>query len=87
MNGAEYERLADIEVEAVEPERHGFTLVGEGPDHAGYRVELRFEMPLDPRTRSVVGELLSQSGLVISRRAPARLAGGLKTRRERAHHR
>ncbi len=79
----EFERLADIEVEAVRPDVRGFTLTGQGPDHAEYRLDVHFDLPIDARTRAVLGELLSHSGLTISRRwlapaAPAR-------RRDRAH--
>jgi len=74
MGHPEYQPLAEIEVEAVRPERHGFTLTGQGPDHAEYQLDLQFDLPLDPRTRSVLGELLSHSGLTISRRAPSRRA-------------
>jgi len=73
MDGSEYEPLAEIEVDQVKPERQGFTLSGQGPDNSEYQLDLRFEMPLDQRTRTVLGELLSQSDLIISRRAPARL--------------
>jgi len=78
-----YQRLADIEVEAVRPDVQGFTLTGQGPDHAEYRLDVHFDLPIDARTRAVLGELLSHSGLTISRRgvepaAPAR-------RRDRAH--
>jgi hypothetical protein len=65
------EHLAQIEIDAVTPLRQGFTLTGQGQDRAEYRLDLHFELPLDPRTRTVLGELLSQSDLVISRRAPA----------------
>ncbi len=85
MNGPEYEPLAEIEVDAVKPEGQGFTLMGQGPDHAEYQLDLRFEMPLDPRTRTVLGELLSHSDLTISRRPPGGLAAALRARRERAH--
>lgn len=64
----EYEPFAEIEVDQVKPERQGFTLSGQGPDHAEYQLDLRFEMPLDPRTRAVLGELLSHSDLTITRR-------------------
>lgn len=84
MDRAEYQRIAEIEVDGVEPERQGFTLTGEGADRAQYRLDLKFEMPLDPRTRTVLGELLSHSGLTISRRAGG-VAGPLSARRERAH--
>jgi len=51
--------------------------------------DLRFEMPLDPRTRTVLGELLSHSDLTISRRAPggSALAQALRQRRNRAPQR
>jgi hypothetical protein len=84
MDRADYQRIAEIEVDAVEPERHGFTLTGQGADRAQYRLDLRFEMPLDPRTRTVLGELLSHSGLTISRRVGG-LPGSVGGQRERAH--
>ena len=85
MDGLPYEPLAEIEVEAVKPERQGFTLTGQGPDHAQYQLDLRFEMPLDTRTRTVLGELLSHSDLIISRRAPEALVTALRARREGVH--
>lgn len=85
MDGPPYEPLAEIEVDAVKPERQGFTLTGQGPDHAQYQLDLRFEMPLDTRTRTVLGELLSHSDLIISRRAPEALVSALRARREGAH--
>jgi hypothetical protein len=68
-----YQPVATIEVDAVLPSDRGFTLTGQGvpPDRGVYRLELRFELPLDPRTRTVLGELLSQSGLSLSRRDTA----------------
>ena len=84
MDHPEYQPLADIEVEAVKPERQGFTLTGQGRDRAEYQLDLHFEMPLDPRTRAALGELLAHSELTISRRVPGG-AGALRTRRERAH--
>jgi hypothetical protein len=61
-------RVAVVEVEAVRPGPQGFILDGRGADRADYRLELEFEMPLDPRTRSVLGELLTQSEWKLSRR-------------------
>ncbi len=87
MDGSEYEPLAEIEVDQVKPERQGFTLSGQGPDNSEYQLDLRFEMPLDPRTRTVLGELLSHSDLIISRRAPGALAQALRQRRNRAPQR
>jgi hypothetical protein len=69
MGEREYEPLAEIEVDTVRPGQHGFTLRGEGEDRAEYQLELRFEMPLDAQTRTVLAELLSHSGLAIARRA------------------
>jgi hypothetical protein len=64
-----YQPIATVEIDAVTPSERGFTLTGRGSDRAGYRLDVHFELPLDPRTRSVLGELLSQSDLTISRRA------------------
>jgi hypothetical protein len=73
MNRTAFQPLADIEIDAVTPAPHGFTLTGQGggPDHAEYRLDVQFDVPLDPRTRTVLGELLAQSELTISRRVPA----------------
>src|SRR2546430_13038240 len=43
MNRPQYEPLAQIEVDAARPEPQGFTLTGQGPDHAEYQLDLRFE--------------------------------------------
>ena len=81
MERPEFQPLAVVEVDAVRPERQGFTLTGLGPDRAEYQLDLHFEMPLDPRTRAVLGELLSHSELVISRRSPpAALREALRAR-------
>ena len=65
----QYQPVAAIAIDAVTPSNRGFTLSGQGapPARATYRLELRFELPLDPRTRTVLGELLSQSDLTVSR--------------------
>ena len=87
MDRPQYEPLAEIEVDAAKPELQGFTLTGQGPDHTEYQLDLRFEMPLDLRTRTVLGELLSHSDLTISRRSAgvSGIAAALRARRERAH--
>src|SRR5947207_9350762 len=85
MDRPQYEPLAQIEVDAARPEPQGFTLTGQGPDHAEYQLDLRFEMPLDPRTRTVLGELLSHSDLTISRRAPGGSADRKSTRLNSSH--
>jgi hypothetical protein len=59
--------IATIEIDTVTPAPHGFTLSGQGSDRVTYRVEMHFELPLDPRTRTVMGELLSQSYITVSR--------------------
>jgi hypothetical protein len=75
MNRTAFQPLAEIEIDAVSPSPHGFTLTGRGggggPDHAEYRLDVHFDVPLDARTRTVLGELLAQSELAISRRVPA----------------
>jgi hypothetical protein len=68
-SAAAFEALAAVEIDAVTPSEHGFTLTGQGSDGVDYRLDLRFDVRLDPRTRTVLGELLSQSDLTISRRA------------------
>ncbi|HVH09740.1 MAG TPA: hypothetical protein VM736_08080 [Gemmatimonadales bacterium] len=80
-----YERVAEIEVDAARPELQGFTLTGQGVDHAEYQLDLRFEMPLDATTRTVLGELLSHLDLTISRRFGGGLTAALRARREGAH--
>lgn len=86
MNGPEFQRLAEIAVDQVNPEPHGFTLYGqgEGADRAEYRLDVHFDVPFDARTRAVLGELLSQSELTVSRRLPPSL-NAAAGRRDRAH--
>ena len=87
MDRPPYEPVAKIEVDAARPDAQGFTLTGEGLDHVEYQLDLRFEMPLDAKTRTVLGELLSHSDLTISRRSPGDrgLTAALRARREGAH--
>ena len=82
----EFQRLADIEVLAVRPDVQGFTLTGQGSDHADYRLDVHFELPIDARTRAVLGELLSHSDLTVSRRGSESAAPTTPARRrDRAH--
>ena len=67
--------VADVEVSAVHPERSGFVMEGRGADRADYRIQLDLEVPVDQRTRAVLGELLSQSKWRVWRRAPQPLKG------------
>src|SRR5947209_12936852 len=84
MDATKYEPFAEIEVDAARPDPQGFTLTGQGADHAEYQLDLHFGMPLDAKTRSVLGELLSHSDLTISRRAPGALVQALRQRRNPA---
>ena len=63
-----FARVAAVEIDAVGPSQHGFMLSGQGDDGGEYRLAMDFDLRLDPRTRSVLGELLSQSEITISRR-------------------
>jgi len=87
MDPLEYQPIAEIEVEEVRPGQRGFTLTGRGRDRAQYQLGLRFEMPLDSRTRGVLGELLSQAELTIARRAPPPRGTALRPQRQRADRR
>jgi hypothetical protein len=77
--------VTKIAVDEVRPDVHGFVLRGQGDDRAEYRVDLQFELPLDPRTRVVLGELLTQATLGVER-IPAP-SSGLPQRRDKAHNR
>lgn len=68
MDRPGFQSLLEIEIDAVTPSRRGFTLTGQGADRAEYRLDVHFELPLDPRTRKVLGELLTQSDVRIARR-------------------
>lgn len=65
-----YVKVAEVEVDAVHPGRTGFVLAGRGRDRADYRLEMELELPIDQRTRAVLGELLAQSEWRVLRRAP-----------------
>lgn len=64
-----YLKVAEIEVSEVRPDHFGFTLQGRGADRADYRLEWHLDMPIDPRTKSVLGGLLAQSEWRVWRRA------------------
>jgi hypothetical protein len=80
-----YQPLADIAIDEVRPEPGGFTLTGRGRDRGEYRVAVHFDMPLDARTRAVLGELLSQSEVQVARR-PEGVPELRRLRRDRAKH-
>jgi len=69
--GEDFVPVADIEVEAVRPEKGGFVLQGRGADRADYRIEMNLEIPVDRQTQAVLGEILTQSEFKLRRRAPA----------------
>ena len=66
-----YLKVAEIEVNDVRPDQAGFTLQGRGADRAEYRLEWHLDMPVDPRTRAVLGGLLAQSDLRVWRKVGA----------------
>lgn len=72
--------VADVAIEEVLPERSGFVLRGRGADRSEYRLEMDLELPTDPRTRTILGELLVQSQWRIFRRAPTSLAQRARAR-------
>ncbi len=61
--------VANVEVTAVMPQTSGFRLQGIGADGADYLMEMHLDMPINQRTRAVLGEMLSQSEWVVYRRA------------------
>ena len=77
--------MTKIAVDDVRPEAHGFVLSGQGDDRVTYQVNLQFELPLDARTRAVLGELLTQATVAVSRIPPA--APARRQRRDAAHKR
>jgi hypothetical protein len=76
-----YVRVADIEVNDVRPEQSGFVLQGRGADRADYRLEVHFDMPVDSRTRAVLGGLLAQSEWRVWRRSGMQVARPARQRR------
>ena len=76
--------VADVEISSVRPQRTGFSLHGRGADRAEYRIDLELEVPVDQRTRSVLGELLSQSRWRLSRKAAQALRGATRQLRTRS---
>jgi len=84
VKAPDYLPVADVEVSAVRPQKTGFSLHGTGADRAEYRVDLELEVPVDQRTRSVLGEILSQSRWKISRKMPQPLRTISRARRHAA---
>lgn len=73
--GEGFSLVADIPIDAVRATPAGFVLEGRGGDRDDYRLELHFDYPIDAKTRKVLGELMSQAEVRISRRGGARTGG------------
>jgi len=82
VKAPDYLPVADVEVNAVRLQKTGFSLHGTGADRTEYRVDLDLEVPVDQRTRSVLGEILSQSRWRISRKAPQPMRAVFRARRQ-----
>jgi len=78
--GSDYLSVADIEIDVVEPGRSGFRLRGSGADAADYVMDVHLDLPVDTRTRSVLGELLSQSEWRVWRRVRQGLRSSYRAR-------
>ena len=62
--------VADIPIDEVRTAAAKVVLQGYGTDRQEYRLELHFDIPVDTKTRKVLGELMSQAEVRLSRRAP-----------------
>lgn len=72
QSGDRFDVVADIPVDEVRASGAGFVLAGRGADRQDYRLELRFDVPVDAKTRKVLGELLSEAEVRVLRRTPPR---------------
>ncbi len=77
--------MTKIAVDDVRPDTHGFMLRGQGDDRDEYRIDIQFELPLDARTRVVLGELLTQATVTVSRMQPEKAGRPARARRDQAH--
>jgi hypothetical protein len=71
-SGEGFALVADIPIDAVRSTTAGFVLEGRGADRDDYRLELHFDFPVDAKTRKVLGELMSQAEVTVSRRPAAK---------------
>ena len=69
--GEGYALVAEIPIDAVRSTAAGLVLEGRGADRGDYRLELHFDLPVDLKTRKVLGELMSQAEVRLSRRTAA----------------
>jgi len=67
--GGGFALVADIPIEEVRTAAATVVLQGHGTDRQEYRLELHFDIPVDAKTRKVLGELMSQADVRLSRRA------------------
>ena len=62
-----YDLLVDVPIEEVRTTPEGFVLEGHGTDRSGYRLEMHIDWPVDPRTKRVLSEILSQAEVRVMR--------------------
>lgn len=67
--GDGFDLVAEIPIEEVRTAAATVVLQGHGSDHQDYRLELHFDIPVDAKTRKVLGELMSQAEVRVLRRA------------------
>ena len=67
--------VADIPIEEVRTAAATVVLQGHVTDRQEYRLELHFDIPVDAKTRKVLGELFSQADVRVSRRAASTARG------------
>lgn len=72
--------VADLEIDEVRPTDEGFELQGRGADASDYVLRMHLDMPIDRRTRAVLGEMLSQSEWTVWRRLDQRSRPGARHR-------
>ncbi|MFQ6046761.1 MAG: hypothetical protein ACE5PT_10470 [Gemmatimonadales bacterium] len=78
--GNGYVPVADLAIDSVTPSPSGFVLRGRGDDRAEYQLDMHLDLPVDRRTRAVLGELLSQSEWRVWRKAPEPFRPGAPVR-------
>lgn len=72
-----YDLLVDVPIDEVRATPEGFVMEGRGTDRSGYRLEMHLDWPVDPRTKRVLGEILSQAEVRVMRwRSPPRRGSG-----------
>jgi hypothetical protein len=68
-----YDLVADVPIDEVRVTAEGFVMEGRGSDRSGYRLEMHLDWPVDPRTKKVLSEILSQVEVRVMRwRSPPR---------------